>query len=128
MRKFEDSEAGITHPSVSIQELLDDYGISSKGSIFYNDPNKINNPNKSFPAKQIQSLVTSKLKFNLGNIQVGLFADTLEIVYQIRCACIHGDFNNPGSVENNDLFQATYEFLYRLLSLFLGEQPSDLHF
>lgn len=128
VRNFEDSQARITYSSVSIQDLLDDYGISSKGSIFYNDPAKINKSSKTLPARQIETFVTTELKFDLGIVQESLFADTLEILYQIRNSCVHGDFIDPGSVENNDLFQAAYEFLYRLLALFLGEQPSNLHF
>jgi hypothetical protein len=62
-----------------------------------------------------------------GNPPLGIFADSIEILYQVRCACIHGDFVDPGSLENNDLFQASYEFLYALLSSFLGRKTSELH-
>jgi hypothetical protein len=115
-------------PLSSLQHYLEPYGIASKGGIFYNDPKKENLVSKPFPSAELSLLVTTHFNFDLGPDPKGLFADTIEILHQIHNACVHGSFEDPANIENNDLFQAAYEFLFRLLTYYLGDTPGNLHF
>ena len=53
------------------------------------------------------------------------FADTLENIYQVRCALVHGDFD----IENAyflHLIENAYQILYAVMEHILNSQPSTL--
>ena len=55
------------------------------------------------------------------------------MLYAVRNACVHGDFDDPCSIENNDLLQSAFELLHTLLLEYLalvkgeGAKTTKLH-
>ncbi len=114
----------------SVQDVLEEFGIKSIGSVFYSDPGLDNDP-RSAHAKYMKDFVEEnfgELLRGRTNEHKGLFVDVIEMLYAVRNSCVHGEFDEPNSMETNDLLQAAFECLHLLILEYLKEEKSKLHF